>query len=147
MNTSKFKFKYTLKVRSYEVDWAGIVHNSIYLQYYEVARIEYLKHLGIVVSYESINSRSKVVIVRNELNYKYPARFDDTLDIYVRISEIGNTSFTFESVILNSKNGKFISDNISIHVWLNEETGEPVKVPEEFVKIIKEFEGIDLKVK
>lgn len=147
MDINNFKFKHTLRVRSYEVDWAGIVHNAVYLQYYEVSRIEYLKHLGIEVSYQNINTQSRIVIVRNEINYKSPARFDDILDIHVRISEIGNTSFTFESIIINPKEKKYISDNLSVHVWLDEKTGEPMNVPKDFVHVIKSFEGINLKTR
>ncbi len=145
MNLKKFKFKHQLRVRSYEVDWVGIVHNSVYLQYFEVARIEYLKHIGIEVSYKNINTKSKVVIVRNEINYKHPAKFDDLLDIYVRISEIGTTSFTFESIILNSISKENISDNISIHVWLDEKTGQPVNVDNRFIEIVQNFEGLKFK--
>ncbi len=145
MNLKKFKFKHQLRVRSYEVDWVGIVHNSVYLQYFEVARIEYLKHIGIEVSYKNINTKSKVVIVRNEINYNHPAKFDDLLDIYVRISEIGTTSFTFESIILNSISKEYISDNISIHVWLDEKTGQPVNVDNRFIEIVQNFEGLKFK--
>lgn len=145
MNLDRFKFKHQLRVRSYEVDWVGIVHNSVYLQYFEVARIEYLKHIGIKVSYKNINTRSKVVIVRNEINYKHPAKFDDLLDIYVRISEIGTTSFTFESIMLNSISKEYISDNISIHVWLDEKTRQPVNVDNRFIEIVQNFEGLKFK--
>ncbi|RCK76546.1 MAG: 4-hydroxybenzoyl-CoA thioesterase family active site [Ignavibacteriae bacterium] len=145
MDLKKFKFKYQLRVRSYEVDWAGIVHNAVYLQYFETGRIEYLKHLGIEVSYQNINTKSRVVIVRNEINYKHPARFDDLLDIYVRISTIGKTSFTFESVIVNPILRKYISDNISVHVWLDEITGEPIKVDDRFIETVQNYEGDNLK--
>lgn len=143
-NLEKFKFKTSLRVRSYEVDWAGIVHNAVYLQYFETARIEYLKQLGIEVSFENIKTKSRVVIVRNEINYKNPAHFDDLLDVFVRISEIGDTSFTFESYIVNSLTKQYIADNVSVHVWLDEKSGVPIRVNENFRSIVRSFEGMDL---
>lgn len=143
-NLEKFKFKTSLRVRSYEVDWAGIVHNAVYLQYFETARIEYLKQLGIEVSFENIKTKSRVVIVRNEINYKNPAHFDDLLDVFVRISKIGDTSFTFESYIVNSLTKQYIADNVSVHVWLDEKSGVPIRVNENFRSIVRSFEGMDL---
>jgi acyl-CoA thioester hydrolase len=99
MDRSKFKHKTSINVRNYEVDWQGIVHNANYLLYCEVGRIEYLKDLGAKVNMQSINGDSRVVLVRNEIDYKSPASFDQLLNVYTRTSSIRNTSFAMESMI------------------------------------------------
>src|SRR5712692_1637417 len=86
-----------VRVRNYEVDWQGIVHNAVYLLYFEIGRVEYLKNLGVKIDIDSIQRDYKVVLVRNEINYKSPARFDELLNVYTRIASIRNTSFTFEA--------------------------------------------------
>ncbi len=96
MDKSKFQHVAQIRVRSYQVDTLGIVHNSIYLQYLEVARIEYLKHLGINISVGQVQKEFNVVLVRNEIDYKSPARFDELLNIYTRVLYIRDTSFAFE---------------------------------------------------
>ena len=63
--------------RSYEIDWQGIVHNAVYLHYFEVGRIEYLNTIGAKVDINTINLDSKVVLARNEIDYRNPARFGD----------------------------------------------------------------------
>src|SRR3970282_674932 len=99
MDKSLFKFKNQVRVRNYEIDWQGIVHNAVYLLYFETGRIEYLKNLKVKIDMNNIQHENKVVLVRNEINYKSPARFDELLNVYTRISIIRNTSFTFESYI------------------------------------------------
>lgn len=143
MDKSLFKFQTQLRVRNYEVDWQGIVHNANYLLYFEVGRVEYLKHVGVTVDLNSIQHNARVVLVRNEINYKSPARFDEVLDIYTRISTIKNTSFVFEGLMEEHTSGRLIAENIAYHVWLHSETGEPVRVNDDFRKIIGAFEGKD----
>ena len=112
-------------MRNYEVDWQGIVHNANYLLYFEVARIEYLKHVGITLDINAIQNESKVVLVRNEINYRFPARFDNLLDVWTRISYIKDTSFAFEGLIVAASSMQVISENLAVHVWIDPETDEP----------------------
>ena len=146
MDRSKFKYKTEIRVRNYEVDWQGIVHNANYLLYCEVGRIEYLKHLGAKVDMQSINGHSKVVLVRNEIDYKAPASFDQILDVYTRTSFIKNTSFAMESLIENAQSGELIAANVAYHVWLDSLTGVPTTIGNEFRSLIAAFEGADCEI-
>ncbi len=135
-----FNFTTQVRVRNFEVDWQGIVHNANYLLYFEVGRIEYLRHAGIKVSMETITGDSKIVVARNEVDYISSAVFDELLDVYTRVSKIGNTSFTFEGVILESVTQRLVSKNTSVHVWLDHITDKPMRVPDAFRTRIKEIE-------
>ncbi|MBI5021045.1 MAG: acyl-CoA thioesterase [Ignavibacteriales bacterium] len=115
-------------------------HNAIYLQYFEIGRIEYLKRIEIDVTAEQINGASKVVIVRNEINYYSPAQFDDSLKVYTRIKYIKNSSFAFEGLIKKSVSNVKIAENISVHVWLDQLTGKSKRVNDRFRDKLKEFE-------
>ncbi|MBA4311324.1 MAG: hypothetical protein C0417_01720 [Chlorobiaceae bacterium] len=140
MDTEKFRHTIELRVRNFEVDWQNIVHNAIYLQYFEIGRIEYLKHIGIDVTAEQINSASKVVIVRNEINYFLSARFDELLRVYTRIKYIKNSSFAFEGYIEETSSKRKIADNISVHVWLDQSTRKSKRVNDEFRDKVSSFE-------
>ena len=144
MDPSQFKYKIPLRVRNYEVDWQGIVHNANYLLYFEIARVEYLKNLGVKVDINTIQHDSKVVLVRNEINYRSPARFDDELEVYSRISFIKNTSFAFEGLLVQAKTQRLVAENIAVHVWLDPRTDEPTRVSDEFRNAVQRFEGNSL---
>jgi acyl-CoA thioester hydrolase len=144
MSRSAFRHATEIAVRNYEIDWQGIVHNGNYLLYCEVGRIRYLQELGLPVSVETIQGDSRIVVVRNEIDYRSTARFGENLRVLTRISKIGTTSFTFEGLIEEVTTGRIIAENISVHVWLDRTTGEPVQVPENFRALIAGFEGKNL---
>lgn len=140
MELENFKHSVQVRVRSYEVDWQGIVHNSNYLRYFEVARIEYLRAIGWPVDMETIVGRSKVVLVRHEIDYRAAASFDDVLRIWTRTSFIRRSSFAMEGIIDDETTGRRIAETVAVHVWLDPETGQPRPVPEEFRQKVRAFE-------
>ncbi len=140
MKLSSFKFFTSIRVRNYEVDWQGIVHNVNYLLYLEVGRIEYIKNLGIRIDAHSICGDAKFVIVKNEITYRYSARYGQLLKVYTRISRINNSSFIFEGLIVDAVKGFIIAENRAHHVWLNKRNNRPVRVPEHIRKAWKKFE-------
>jgi acyl-CoA thioester hydrolase len=144
MERSLFRHRTQVRVRNYEVDWQGIVHNALYLQYFEVGRIEYLRNLGLKLELGSTGADVRVVLVRNEVNYKSPARFDELLNVYSRISYIRNTSFAFEGLLEDAAGSRLIAENIAIHVWLHPRTDEPITVGSVFRKAVADFEGENL---
>lgn len=141
LDKSKFQFKTQVRVRNYEIDWQGVVHNANYLLYFEVGRVAYLEHVGVKVDVNSIQHESKVVVVRNEIDYRAPARFDDLLDVYTRISFIRDTSFAFEGILENAATKLMVGENISFHVWMDYKKNRPMRIPDEFRGVIGKFEG------
>ena len=142
----KFKHKFQIRVRNYEVDWQGFVHNGNYLLYFEVARIEYLRHLGARVDMQSIQGDVKVVLVRNEIDYESPAYFDEVLDVHTRTSFIRESSFAMEGFIEKATTGRLAAHNVAIHVWLDPRTDRPKTVSDDFRKIVQHFEGSDCEI-
>jgi acyl-CoA thioester hydrolase len=141
MDKSNFKHRTRLRVRNYEVDWQGIVHNAVYLQYFEVGRIEYLKNLNVALDAQAIQGQNKVVLVRNEIDYKVPAHFDDLLTVYTRVASIRNSSFVMEGMLERDADGRVIAENVAVHVWLDAATDRPRTVGEGFRKLIQSYEG------
>jgi acyl-CoA thioester hydrolase len=70
----------TIRVRYTEVDAMGYLHHSRYLQYFEMGRIEALRAAG--VSYADLERQGALfVVVKAEVRYKTPARYDDELTL------------------------------------------------------------------
>lgn len=137
----RFKHHTTIRVRNYEVDWQGIVHNAVYLQYFEVGRVEYLRHIGSALELGNVNEEKKVVLVRNEVDYKMPVSFDTVLEVHTRISKIGTTSFWMEGVLVDQATHSVVGTNVAYHVWLDPSTNKPRDVGDDFRKLIDRFEG------
>jgi acyl-CoA thioester hydrolase len=138
---SAFRFRHQVRVRNYEIDWQGIVHNATYLLFFETGRVAYLEQLGIPVDIHAIQHESKVVVVRNEIDYRSPARFGEVLDVFTRIAFVRSSSFGFEGIMQEAVTGRRIAENVSIHVWLDHRTDRPMPVPAAFRRKVMEFEG------
>ena len=138
---SSFRHSTRIRVRNYEIDWQGIVHNANYLLYFETGRIAYLEQIGIPVSIDTIRGESRIVVARNEINYRSPARFGEELDVRTRVAYIRDTSFAFEGLIEEASTARLVAENVSVHVWLDEVSGRPVRVADEFRRLVVAFEG------
>ncbi|CUU05019.1 acyl-CoA thioester hydrolase [Candidatus Thermokryptus mobilis] len=142
----KFKFKVQVQVRTFDLDSYGIVHNSVYLKYFEIARTEYLRQaLGIEPG--RFFNDFYFVIARNVCNYISPARFDEVLDVYARTSKIGNSSFEMEYLIEEKTTGRNVATGETVIVLLNRDTFKPQPLPENVRNLILKFEGDGVIVK
>jgi acyl-CoA thioester hydrolase len=73
-----------IRVRYPEVDGMGYLHHSRYLQYFELGRVELLRSLG--HSYAEMERQGIFfVVVRAEVKYAAPARYDDLLELTTRL--------------------------------------------------------------
>ena len=143
---SRFKHKYQVRVRYFEVDSQAVVHNARYLEYCEAARVEYIRNLGRKVLPGAVDDNIKVMIKKNEIIYHYPARLDDLIDVYTRASYIKNSSLGFEQVLVNHETGLPLCTLNAVHVYLDPVTGEPIRIPDNYREVFKEFEGMDLQI-
>lgn len=144
---NKFKHIYKVRVRNFEVDSQGVLHNAIYLEYAETARIEYGRNLGfLLIPGGQLSNKIFVMVRRNEINYYAPVMIDELIDVYSRISYIKNSSFSFEHILLNSDTGKLYCDEKSILVNLNPVTLRPERVNDKFRETVRNYEGDNLKL-
>lgn len=147
IDRSLFRHSIQVRVRNYEIDWQGIVHNAVYLHYFETGRVDYLEKLGLELNIVSIRKESHVVVARNEIDYDSAARFGDVLNVFTRIRSIGETSFTFEGFIEEASSQRLVARNASVHVWLEEDGVRPVRVPDEFRDLVSGFEGSHVEIR
>lgn len=108
--------KFERKVNYYETDKMGIVHHSNYIRYAEEARIEFFNYIGIPYkSIEEKNILSPVLGVK--CNYKHSAKFDDILEIDVRIKDWNGVRITIEYIIENKETKKIIAEMETSHCF------------------------------
>jgi acyl-CoA thioester hydrolase len=86
-----FRFSAFTRVGFSDTDAQGIVYYGRYLPYFDLARVEYHRHLGLM-RIEGFD----FVMRATSTEYLAPARFDDAIEIYCRVARIGRTSVTYE---------------------------------------------------
>lgn len=88
-------FRYYLRVRYGECDAQKVVFNARYGDYVDLAATEFLRALG--YGEQLIDGTLDYQLVRQTLEWKSPARFDDVLEAAVHCARIGTTSFVLET--------------------------------------------------
>jgi acyl-CoA thioester hydrolase len=146
MDLTRFKHKVQIRVRNYEIDWQGIVHNAVYSLYFEIGRVEYFKALGVEIDRQTVRDDFRIVLVTNNLTYKRPAHYDDLLEVHTRVSYVKNTSFGMEGLIVDSQTGAAVAENTNVHVWLDSATGRPANISNQFRKLVENVEGGDVEI-
>jgi acyl-CoA thioester hydrolase len=86
-----FKYAAFARVAFSDTDAQGVVYYGRYMPYFDLARNEYHRHLG-RVQLGNIDFAMRAIAVE----YFAPARFDDLLEIFVRVERIGTTSITYD---------------------------------------------------
>ena len=121
-----FSFSTNVKVRFAETDAQGIAHNSNYLVWFEVARVEYLeRHAG---GYQRLRELGiEALVLESHVRYLQPARFDDRLVVHARCVEVKGARFRYDYAI--ARGGAVIADGWTAHATVDGATLRPTRVP------------------
>jgi acyl-CoA thioester hydrolase len=102
-----YQFKLDFKVRDYECDLQGVVNNSIYQNYLEHTRHEYLLASGINFA-ELARQQINLVVVRAELDYKRPLTSGDQFWVGLNVEQSSKLRFDFLQDIYRSADNQLI---------------------------------------
>lgn len=127
MTQNNYQCRLNLKVRDYECDIQGVVNNSVYQQYLEHARHEFLLEKGINFL-ELAKNNINLVVVRVELDYKFPLKSGDTFWIGTSVQQVSKVRFNFMQDIYRADDNRLILQGSIMGTALNER-GRPC-VPE-----------------
>ena len=122
------------EVKTYDIDFAGVVSNLVYVRWLEDLRMAYLSSamsLGDLVSRQLFPT-----LVHTTINYRAPVRFPDHVVGEMRFVEAGSSSMTLESTFRSRKSGEIVADARQVGLILDAKTGRPAPVPEELRSLV-----------
>ena len=140
MRKPPFKFSARTRVGFSDTDAQGVVYYGRYNPYFDLARVEYLRSLGLLHA-----PGGGVFVMRaNDVEYFAPARFDDELEVYTRVSRLGRTSVTFQFAAYKVEDDALLvtAHQTLVHIDLGERKALPV--PEDYRTSVAAFEGEDV---
>lgn len=119
----------TLLVRYSDTDQMGFVHHSNYLRYFEIARLEWLKELGI--SYKKMEEEKLLLPVAGaHINFLRPCYFEDQLRVTVVLEALPKASLDFTYEIRN-QHGVLVCTGSTRLAFLDAHTGRPTRCPQQ----------------
>jgi acyl-CoA thioester hydrolase len=128
-----FRFSTDVRVRFAETDAQGVAHNSAYLVWFEIARIDYLARFR--GGYPELRAQGvEALTIESHVHYLSPARFDDRLTIRCACGELRGARFRFDYAI--ERESEAIADGWTRHATVDAATHRPMRVPAWLVKEI-----------
>ena len=132
-----FTFDTQLRVRYADTDQMGYVYYGNYGAYYEVARVESLRHLG--YSYKDLETQGIMLpVLENYSRFLLPAKYDELLRIEVTLKKLPSVRIQFFYKIFNEQN-QLINTGNTLLAFVNKDSGKPCRPPEVLLKLFSPF--------
>jgi acyl-CoA thioester hydrolase len=132
-----FRFSARTRVGFSDTDAQGIVYYGRYNPYFDLARVEYLRDLGLLRRVDG----GDFVMRANTVEYHAPAVFDDEIEVFIRVAKIGRTSVTFEFAAYREPDDMLMVTATQTMVFVDLEKRVAREIPGEWRGHVEEFEA------
>jgi acyl-CoA thioester hydrolase len=124
-----YRFATDLSVRFSETDAQGIANNSVFLNWFEVARIAYLARFP--GGYRGLIEQGvEALTTEAHVRYLAPCVFDDQLRVHTRVGDVRGARFRFEYVIERTSDPPaIVADGWTAHACVDAATLRPTRLP------------------
>jgi acyl-CoA thioester hydrolase len=140
MPRSPFKFSAETRVGFSDTDAQGVVYYGRYMPYFDLARVEYHRRLDMLRT----DPQDKQFVMRAmTVEYHAPARFDDLIEVDVRVRRIGTSSVTYEFAAYLAGEALAVTATQTL-VLVDLAERRPCPVPDWWREKIRAFEGDDV---
>ncbi len=123
------RVSFSLVVRSHELDAYRHVNNAVYMQWFEEAREAFLRAGHRNYDWYPENLNVYLVVVRAELDFRHPARRDDSCCVHTRLVRIGERSLTFRHAAVRDDD-RLLCEGRTVMAFATDDRSAPV--PEDF---------------
>jgi acyl-CoA thioester hydrolase len=137
--------KVPVQIRWRDLDALGHVNNAVYITYFELARLAYIRAL--LEPDAPIDRRTMLpvefqfIVAEVNCRFRSPATLSDELVVAVWVSQVGRKSFVFDYRITDERTGRLVAEGCSTQVWYDYAAGESRPVPEEMVSRVEALQG------
>jgi len=133
----QYRFSHCIRVGFDETDAQGVVYYGRYMPYFDRARVEYLRRIG---QLPHAPGAPEFVMRAQHVEYHAPARFDDEVEVFVRVKELGRTSVTWAFDAYRADTGEHLVSANQVAVFIDTAARRPVAVPDGFRREVARFE-------
>ena len=122
------KFEISFRIRYSETDQMGVVYHGNYPQFLEIARVEWLRALGI--SYKKMEESGVMLpVISLQINFRKSAVYDDLITVVVKLKRLPTVKIEFDYEIYNENKELLVEAN-TVLAFLDTKTKKPVRCPD-----------------
>ena len=139
MRESVVPFSFSVRVYWEDTDAGGIVFYANYLKFFERARTEWLRSLGIGQQQLLKSTGAMFVVAQTNMRYLRPARLDDELIVTANVIETGRASLTvLQQALLKTEQVKTVLCEGTVRIgWVNANSLQPQRIPAALLDSLK----------
>ena len=139
MHESVVPFSFSVRVYWEDTDAGGIVFYANYLKFFERARTEWLRSLGIGQQQLLESTGAMFVVAQTNVRYLRPARLDDELIVTAHVIETGRASLTvLQQALLKTEQTKTVLCEGTVRIgWVNANSLQPQRIPAALLDSLK----------
>ena len=135
-------FEFPIRVYWEDTDAGGIVFYANYLKFFERARTEWLRSLGVGQQTLRDTSGGMFVVAETRVRYLRPARLDDLLVVNAALQDSGRASLTIaqQAFLLPTEPGgerRLLSEGTILISWVEASTLRPTRIPADILEVLK----------
>jgi YbgC/YbaW family acyl-CoA thioester hydrolase len=131
-----FRYSALTRVWFSDTDAQGVVYYGRYLPYFDHARTEYHRHLGLTMD----STEGEFAMRASAVEYHAPARFDDLLEVFVRLQRLGTTSVTYEHAVYRLEDDLLMCTATQTLVFVDRERRAKAPIPQAYRDAVAGFE-------
>lgn len=115
----------------------GLLYHVAYLEYFEVARSDWIRQIW--KSYREIEDEGyALVVIEAELKYLKPAQYDQLLQVELDVPDWGRSSIVFTYAIRGKDDGELKCTGRTAHCFISTD-GKPVRMPGKFQELLQKL--------
>ncbi|MBO5717167.1 MAG: acyl-CoA thioesterase [Alistipes sp.] len=131
-------FTTQIRVEYHHTDQMGIVHHSNYIKFFEVARTEWLRAIGL--TYAEMERRGVMMpIVDVAIKYRQPAYYDELISVTAMVEELPMARMVFNYVV-RGEDGRDIASGSTTLGFIDSVTRRPQRAPIWLMEVLKKLE-------
>ena len=128
-------FTTQIRVEYHHTDQMGIVHHSNYIKFFEVARTEWLRAIGL--TYAEMERRGVMMpIVEVNVKYRQPAYYDELISVTAMVEELPMARMVFKYEI-HGEDGRDIASGSTTLGFIDSTTRRPQRAPIWLMEVLK----------
>ena len=105
-----------VRVRYAETDQMGVVYHANYLVWFEVGRVEFMRHLGLTYKDMEREEQCGIAVVEATARYRAPAHYDDELIVRTRLTAMRGAVLKFAYEVVRVEDGVLLCEGQTVHV-------------------------------
>ena len=131
------EFVWPVRVYWEDTDAGGIVFYANYLKFFERARTEWLRSLGVMQSNLRESAGGMFIVIETSVRYRAPARLDDQLLVTARLEKAGGASLIIAQQARRADTGALLCEGTIRIGWVDQSTLRPGRIPAAILDVLE----------